>query len=115
MRGIAGFDLDFLTVHGDPTGGRRRQAGRRRHRAQRSSLRGSPPPVASILPATRADLDANLIVSGDMAEIVTHPRRPRLCREGPDGVMASPHEAALIRALPEAAEGGLIVTSGGAP
>ena len=61
----------------------------------------------------RADLDAGLIVPGDVADIVTT-RAARALDAGADGVISSPREAAMIRALPEAA-GRLIVTPGVRP
>ena len=61
----------------------------------------------------RADLDANLIVPGDMAEIVER-APPAPGRRGPMASSPRPHEAAMIRALPEAA-GSLIVTPGVRP
>jgi orotidine-5'-phosphate decarboxylase len=61
----------------------------------------------------RADLDANMIRAGDLAEI-TLERAARALEAGAHGVIASPHEAALIRALPQA-KGKLIVTPGVRP
>ena len=106
VRGIAQYDLDFLTVHGDP------------HvvRAAKQGAAGSGLKILAVTILTsldRADLDAGLIVPGDMAEIVTT-RAARALEAGADGVIASPREAALIRALPEAA-GRLIVTPGVRP
>jgi len=106
VRGIAGFDLDFLTVHGDP-----QVVGAAKQGAAGTGLKILA--VTILTSSDRADLDANLIVPGDMAEIVTT-RAARAFAAGADGVIASPHEAALIRALPEAA-GRLIVTPGVRP
>lgn len=106
VRGIAAFDLDFLTVHGDP-------------QVVAAAKQGASGTDLKILAVTiltsndRADLDANLIVSGDIAEIVTT-RAARAFEAGADGVIASPHEAAMIRALPQSA-GRLIVTPGVRP
>jgi orotidine-5'-phosphate decarboxylase len=61
----------------------------------------------------RADLDANMIRAGDIAEI-TLERATRALEAGADGVIASPQEAAQIRALPQA-RGKLIVTPGVRP
>ena len=61
----------------------------------------------------RADLDANMIVPGDIHDI-TLERAARALEAGADGVIASPQEAAVIRALPQAA-GRLIVTPGVRP
>lgn len=106
VRGIAQFDLDFLTVHGDP------------HvvRAAKEGAAGKDLKILAVTILTsldRADLDAGLIVPGDVAEIVTT-RAARAFEAGADGVIASPREAALIRALPQA-EGKLIVTPGVRP
>ena len=106
VKGIAQYDLDFLTVHGDP------------HvvRAAKQGASGSGLKILAVTILTsldRADLDAGLIVPGDVAEIVAT-RAARAFEAGADGVIASPREAALIRALPEAA-GRLIVTPGVRP
>ncbi len=106
VRGIAQYDLDFLTTHGDP------------HvvRAAKEGAAGKDLKILAVTILTsldRADLDAGLIVPGDLAEIVTT-RAARAFEAGADGVIASPREAALIRALPEAA-GKLIVTPGVRP
>lgn len=106
VRGLAQFDLDFLTVHGDP------------HvvRAAKQGAAGSDMKILGVTILTsldRADLDASLIVAGDIPDLVTT-RAARAFEAGADGVIASPQEAALIRALPEA-EGKLIVTPGVRP
>ncbi|RCW83974.1 orotidine-5'-phosphate decarboxylase [Paracoccus lutimaris] len=106
VKGIAQYDLDFLTVHGDP------------HvvRAAKQGAAGSGLKILAVTILTsldRADLDAGLIVPGDVTEIVTT-RAARALEAGADGVIASPREARLIRALPEA-EGRLIVTPGVRP
>jgi len=106
VRGIAQYDLDFLTVHGDP------------HvvRAAKEGAAGSNLKILAVTILTsldRADLDAALIREGDLPEIVTT-RAARAFEAGADGIIASPREAALIRALPEAA-GRLIVTPGVRP
>ncbi|SIQ92803.1 orotidine-5'-phosphate decarboxylase [Paracoccus thiocyanatus] len=106
VKGIAQYDLDFLTVHGDP------------HvvRAAKQGASGSGLKILAVTILTsldRADLDAGLIVPGDVADIVAT-RAARAFEAGADGVIASPREAALIRALPQAA-GRLIVTPGVRP
>ena len=106
VRGLAQFDLDFLTVHGDP-------------HVVRAAKEGAAGKNLKILGVTiltsldRADLDASLIKPGDMQDLVCE-RAARAFEAGADGVIASPQEAALIRALPEA-EGRLIVTPGVRP
>ena len=106
VRGLAQFDLDFLTVHGDP------------HvvRAAKEGAAGSGLKILGVTILTsldRADLDACLIREGEIPALVTE-RAARAFEAGADGVIASPQEAAAIRALPEAA-GRLIVTPGVRP
>ena len=106
VRGIAQYDLDFLTVHGDPQVVRAAGEGRK----------GRPTKILAVTVLTsldRADLDANMIVPGAVAEIAVE-RAARALAAGADGVIASPQEAAAIRALPEA-KGKLIVTPGVRP
>jgi orotidine-5'-phosphate decarboxylase len=106
VRGLARFDLDFLTVHGDP-------------HVVRAAREGAGASGLKILAVTiltsldRADLDAALIREGSIPDLVAE-RAARAFAAGADGVIASPQEAAMIRALPEAA-GKLIVTPGVRP
>ncbi|MEP6065108.1 MAG: orotidine-5'-phosphate decarboxylase [Paracoccaceae bacterium] len=106
VRGLAQFDLDFLTVHGDPNVVRAAKEG-----AAGSNLKIMGVTILTSL--DRADLDAALIHPGAMTDLVLT-RAARAFEAGADGVIASPHEAAAIRALPEA-EGRLIVTPGVRP
>jgi orotidine-5'-phosphate decarboxylase len=69
--------------------------------------------VTVLTSADRADLDAGQIRPGDVGEIVLA-RAAAAFEAGADGVVASPDEAAAIRALP-AASGRLIVTPGVRP
>ncbi|MCT4558840.1 MAG: orotidine-5'-phosphate decarboxylase [Pelagimonas sp.] len=106
VRGIAQFDLDFLTVHGDP------------HvvRAAKEGAAGTDLKILAVTILTsldRDDLDASLIQAGDIPDLVAT-RAGRAFEAGADGVIASPNEAAMIRALPEA-NGRLIVTPGVRP
>lgn len=106
VRGIARYDLDFLTVHGDP----------QVVRAAADGKAGSDLRILAVTVLTsldRSDLDANLIRPGDLHEI-TLERAARALEAGADGVIASPQEAAAIRRLPQA-EGRLIVTPGVRP
>ena len=106
VRGIAQFDLDFLTVHGDPY-------------VVRAAKEGAVGKDLKILAVTiltsldRADLNDALIKPGDIADLVAE-RAGKAFDAGADGVIASPQEAAVIRALPEA-KGKLIVTPGVRP
>ncbi len=61
----------------------------------------------------RGDLDASLIRDGSIPDLVAE-RAGLAFGAGADGVIASPQEAAMIRALPEA-KGRLIVTPGVRP
>ncbi|MDO5604884.1 MAG: orotidine-5'-phosphate decarboxylase [Paracoccus sp. (in: a-proteobacteria)] len=106
VRGLAAFDLDFLTVHGDP------------HvvRAAKQGAAGSATKILAVTVLTsldRADLDAALIAPGDLHDLTVE-RAARAFEAGADGIIASPREAAAIRALPESA-GRLIVTPGVRP
>ncbi len=103
VRGLSRWDLDFLTVHGDP------------HvvRAAREGAEGTTLKVLAVTVLTsldRGDLDACLIRDGALPDLVVE-RAARAFEAGADGVIASPQEAAAIRALPAAA-GRLIVTPG---
>ncbi|PHP27490.1 orotidine-5'-phosphate decarboxylase [Limimaricola cinnabarinus] len=106
VRGLAQFDLDFLTVHGDP------------HvvRAAREGAGGKETKILAVTILTsldRADLDEGMMRAGDLAEMAVE-RAARAFEAGACGVIASPQEAAMIRALPQA-EGKLIVTPGVRP
>lgn len=106
VRGLAQFDLDFLTVHGDP------------HvvRAAKEGAAGSDMKILAVTILTsldRADLDECLIRDGAIPDLVQS-RADRAFAAGADGIIASPQEAALIRALPSA-QGRLIVTPGVRP
>lgn len=104
VRGLAAQGLDFLTVQGDP------QVVRAAAQARGDTRILA---VTVLTSLDRADLDANLIRPGDLAEIALE-RAARAFEAGACGVIASPHEAAAIRALPGAA-GRLIVTPGVRP
>jgi orotidine-5'-phosphate decarboxylase len=106
VRGIAEYELDFLTVQGDPQVVRAAMEGKR-GRSTRILA------VTVLTSLDRADLDQNMIRAGDLSEI-TLERAARAFEAGADGVITSPHEAAAIRALPQAA-GRLIVTPGVRP
>ncbi|MAM62470.1 orotidine-5'-phosphate decarboxylase [Maritimibacter sp. UBA3975] len=106
VKGLAHYGLDFLTVHGDPQVVRAAQEGK-----GSSDLKILAVTVLTSL--DRDDLDQMMITPGDVQEIVVE-RARRAMAAGADGVIASPHEAAMIRALPEAT-GKLIVTPGVRP
>lgn len=106
VRGLVQYDLDFLTVHGDP-------------QVVRAAAEGKGGTNLKILAVTiltsldRADLDANLMKPGDIHDLVLE-RAARAFEAGADGVIASPVEAAMIRTLPQA-RGRLIVSPGVRP
>ena len=106
VRGLAQFEIDFLTVHGDP-------------HVVRAAMQGASGTNTKILAVTiltsldRADLDDCMIRAGDLGDLVEE-RAARALEAGADGVIASPQEAARIRAI-GAAEGRLIVTPGVRP
>jgi len=106
VRGLSQFELDFLTVHGDPYV----------VRAAREGAGASGMKILAVTVLTsldRDDLDGAQIRAGDMADIVAA-RADAAFAAGADGVICSPHEVALVRALPTAAER-LIVTPGVRP
>jgi orotidine-5'-phosphate decarboxylase len=106
VRGLAQFDLDFLTVHGDPY-------------VVSAAREGAGDTGLKILAVTiltsldRSDLDAGLIQAGDLGDIAVE-RAARALEAGADGVIASPREAGMIRELAQA-EGRLIVCPGVRP
>lgn len=106
VRGLAQYDLDFLTVHGDP------------HvvRAAKEGAAGSGLKILGVTILTsldRTDLDDGMIIEGKVSDLVVE-RAARALEAGADGIIASPQEAAPIRALPEAKDR-LIVTPGVRP
>ncbi|GGG80510.1 orotidine 5'-phosphate decarboxylase [Salipiger pallidus] len=106
VRGLAQFDLDFLTVHGDP------------HvvRAAKAGAAGTDLKILAVTILTsldRSDLDDGMMRGGDIADLVVE-RADRAFDAGADGIIASPNEAARIRAL-GSADGRLIVTPGVRP
>ncbi len=106
VRGITQFDIDFLTVHGDPYV----------VDAAKQGAAGSNMKILAVTILTsldRADLDGALIKPGEIKDLVQE-RAGNALRAGADGIICSPQEAALVRALPEA-DGKLIVTPGVRP
>ena len=104
VRGLSQFGHDFLTVHGDP------------HVVRAAAQTKDNMKILAVTFLTsldRADLDASCIKKGDIKDLVQE-RAGLALSNGADGVIASPQEAAFIRALPEA-EGKLIVTPGARP
>jgi len=102
-KGLAQYELDFLTVHGDPHVVRAAIAGRRNSATKILA-------VTILTALERDDLDDCLLKPGAVHDLVVARARNAFLA-GADGVIASPREAGLIRALPEA-KGKLIVTPG---
>ncbi len=106
VRGLCRFDIDFLTVHGDP-------------HVVRAAMEGAAGSRTEILAVTiltsldRSDLDAALMRPGALDGMVRD-RAEAAFEAGADGVIASPNEAGAIRALPGASRR-LIVTPGVRP
>ena len=106
VRGLAQFDLDFLTVHGDP-------------HVVEAAVRGRGGSAMKILGVSiltsldRDDLDRMMLVGGEVQDLTVE-RARRALEAGADGVIASPQETARIRVLPEASDR-LIVTPGVRP
>ena len=106
VRGLAQYDIDFLTVHGDP-----HVVGAAKEGASKSNIKILAVTILTSL--DRNDLHASLIKAGDVQNLVIE-RAERAFEAGADGVIASPQEANLIRALPSS-KGKLIVTPGVRP
>lgn len=106
VRGLAQFNHDFLTVHGDPY-------------VVHAAKEGAGASDMKILAVTiltsldRNDLNDALIKDGLVPDITVE-RAARALEAGADGIICSPQEAAKIRSLSEA-EGKLIVTPGVRP
>lgn len=106
VKGLAAYDLDLLTVHGDPYV----------VRAAKEGAAGSATRIMAVTILTsldRTDLDAAMIQTGAIADLVVE-RALRAFEAGADGIICSPMEAARVRALPES-KGKLIVTPGVRP
>ena len=106
VEGLCRYDLDFLTVHGDPHVVHAAAAGRANSGTKILA-------VTVLTSLDRDDLDLALIRDGAVADIVCERARLALLA-GADGVIASAEEARMIRSLPEA-DGKLIVTPGVRP
>jgi orotidine-5'-phosphate decarboxylase len=93
VRGLAQYDLDFLTVHGDP------QVVRAAAEGGAGGAEDSGGDGADLAGPGRSG--CQLIRAGDLAEI-TLERAARALEAGADGVIASPQEAARSARLPQA-------------
>lgn len=106
VKGIAKYELDFLTVHGDPNVVKAAKEG-----ASVSNLKILAVTILTSL--DREDLDANLYKPGNTNDLVVE-RADLAFQAGADGVIASPLESKKIRDLKSSA-GKLIVTPGVRP
>ena len=106
VRSLAQYDIDFLTVHGDP-----HVVGAAKEGASKSKMKILAVTILTSL--DRNDLDASLIKAGELQHLVIERSEPAF-EAGADGVIASPQEANSIRALPSS-KGKLIVTPGVRP
>ena len=103
VKGLTQYDIDFLTVNGDP-------------QIVSAATQGKKSSKTKILAVTfltslnRSDLNQNLIKQGNLDDLVVE-RSIKAFEAGADGVITSPEEASKIRKLSEA-EGKLIVTPG---
>ena len=103
VKGLTQYNIDFLTVNGDP-------------QVVSAAVQGKKTTDTKILAVTfltsldRDDLNKNLIKEGSINELVLE-RSIKAFEAGADGVIASPHEARMIKGLSEA-QGKLIVTPG---
>ena len=103
VKGLTQYNIDFLTVNGDP-------------QVVSAAVQGKKTTDTKILAVTfltsldREDLNKNLIKEGSINELVLE-RSIKAFEAGADGVIASPHEAHMIKELSEA-QGKLIVTPG---
>ena len=103
VRGLTQFNLDFLTVHGDPHVVKAAKEGASGHDMKILA-------VTILTSLDRSDLDKSLIKSGDVKDLVLE-RAEKAFDAGADGVIASPQEAKLIRTLSKASDR-LIVSPG---
>ena len=106
VKGIAKYELDFLTVHGDPKVVKAAKEG-----AANSDLKILAVTILTSL--DREDLNENLYKPGNISDLVVE-RAERAFKAGADGVIASPLESKKIRNL-SSASGKLIVTPGVRP
>jgi len=103
VKGISKFDIDFLTVHGDPS-----VVAAAKNGAADSNLKILAVTILTSL--DRQDLDDSLIKDGEVIDLVSE-RASRAFEAGADGVIASPQESRAIRKLSNS-RNKLIVTPG---
>ena len=91
VKSIAKYELDFLTVHGDPNVVKAAKEG-----AADSNLKILAVTILTSL--DREDLNANMYKPGNISDLVVE-RADRAFQAGADGVIASPLESKRIRAV----------------
>ena len=106
VKGIAKYELDFLTVHGDPNVVKAAKEG-----AADSNLKILAVTILTSL--DREDLNANMYKLGSISDLVVE-RADRAFQAGADGVIASPLESKRVRDLVSSSDK-LIVTPGVRP
>ena len=106
VKGITKYELDFLTVHGDPNVVKAAKEG-----ASDSNLKILAVTILTSL--NREDLNANIYKPGNISDLVVE-RADRAFQAGADGVIASPLESKRIRGLVSSSDK-LIVTPGVRP
>ena len=106
VKGIAKYELDFLTVHGDPNVVKAAKEG-----AADSNLKILAVTILTSL--DRKDLNANMYKPGNISDLVVE-RADRAFQAGADGVISSPLESKRIRGLVSSSDK-LIVTPGVRP
>ena len=106
VKGIAKYELDFLTVHGDPNVVKAAKEG-----AADSNLKILAVTILTSL--DREDLNANMYKPGNISDLVVE-RADRAFQAGADGVIASPLDSKRIRDLVSSSDK-LIVTPGVRP
>ena len=103
VKGISKFDIDFLTVHGDPS-----VVAAAKNGAANSKLKILAVTILTSL--DRQDLDDSMIKDGEVIDLVSE-RASRAFEAGADCVIASPQECRAIRRLSNS-RNKLIVTPG---
>ena len=106
VKGIAKYELDFLTVHGDPNVVKAAKEG-----AADSNLKILAVTILTSL--DREDLNANMYKPGSISDLVVE-RADQAFQAGADGVIAAPLETKRIRGLGSSSDK-LIVTPGVRP
>ena len=100
---LSDLEIDFLTVHGDPSVVEAAVMGRKNKKMKILA-------VTFLTSHNRSDLDLSLIKKGRLKELIPQ-RASNAISAGADGLIASPLEVKLLRSL-KCTDGKLIVTPG---